>query len=45
MLLGKYTSGDRMMDDLIDAIIALIVMGIFIILGSPFYNTILKSFL
>ena len=44
MLFGKFTSGDRMIDDLVDAIILIVVLGIFIFLGTPFYNTILKAY-
>ncbi len=43
MVFGLFTSGDKMIDDLLDAIIVIIILGTFIFLGSPFYNSILKG--
>ena len=43
MLFGLFTSGDDMIDDLLYAMFAIIVLGFLIFFGSPIYNNVLKD--
>lgn len=39
---GRYTTGDQLIDKIMYAVLTVIIVGAFIIFGSPVYNKFLS---